>query len=120
MRFVTISAMLLAATALSIGCNQNKKVEMAPTGAPVQTVSDETTIKEPLPPPPTVTPPPSTTPPVAGKGAKTYTVQEGDKGFFAISRRVYGSNAKAKAIAAANPGIDPTKLKVGQVINLPE
>jgi LysM repeat protein len=56
--------------------------------------------------------------PVEGAGG-TYTVQKGDT-FYGISRKLFGDNSKAKEIQAMNPGLDPTKLKVGQVINVPE
>jgi nucleoid-associated protein YgaU len=49
----------------------------------------------------------------------TYTVQKGDT-IYGIARKVFGSDARAKDIIAANPGIDPDRIKVGQVINLPE
>jgi nucleoid-associated protein YgaU len=52
---------------------------------------------------------------------RTYTVQPGDKGgFFAIARKVFGDEKRWKDIQAMNPGVDPTKLKVGQVIKVPE
>lgn len=51
--------------------------------------------------------------PVAGPG--TYKIQAGDT-FDAIARR-HGTTAAA--IAAANPGVDPRRLKIGSTINLP-
>lgn len=52
-------------------------------------------------------------------GGNTYTVQKGDT-IFGISRKVYGSNARARDIINANPGINPDRITVGQTINLPE
>ena len=49
----------------------------------------------------------------------TYTVKKGDT-FIKIAREVYGDPGRMKDIAAANPGVDPRKLKVGQTIVLPD
>lgn len=45
----------------------------------------------------------------------TYTIKSGDT-FFAIAQRL---GIPVSALEAANPGVNPTTLKVGQVINLP-
>jgi LysM repeat protein len=45
----------------------------------------------------------------------TYTVKSGDT-FFKIAQKY---NISVQALEAANPGVDPTKLHVGQVIHLP-
>lgn len=54
--------------------------------------------------------------PVAGSG--TYTVVKGDQGGD-IARKTLGSARRWPDIAAANPGIDATKLKIGQVLQIP-
>lgn len=107
--------MLIAATASLlgvVGCKNNKKTEVA---------------EAPPPPPPTVVEPQpvyfETTPmpapePAPMPASRTYVVQKGDT-IYAISRKLYGSNARAKDIIAANPGINPDRIKVGQVLNLP-
>ncbi len=51
------------------------------------------------------------TPPVA----RTYTIQAGDT-FFRLAQR-FGTTVAA--IQAANPGVDPNRLQIGQVINIP-
>lgn len=56
--------------------------------------------------------------PASATPGGTYTIQKGDT-FIGIARRVYGNEGKFKDIIAANPGVDPNKLQVGQVINLP-
>ncbi|MBI5723259.1 MAG: LysM peptidoglycan-binding domain-containing protein [Planctomycetes bacterium] len=62
--------------------------------------------------------PPATQP--AGQQAKrTYTVEKDDT-FYSISRKLFGSDRRAKEIQAMNPGVDPTKLKIGQTINVPQ
>ena len=58
--------------------------------------------------------PPATTPTTA----KTYAIQSGDT-FSSIAVDLYGNEARWVDIAQANPLVDPTKLKVGQVIRLP-
>ena len=48
----------------------------------------------------------------------TYTVQKGDT-LFGIARNRYGSGAEWERIAAANPGVNATSLKVGQKLKMP-
>jgi len=52
------------------------------------------------------------------KAKEPYVVQSGDT-LTGIAKRVYGDPNKVKAIVAANPGLDPNKIKVGQKIILP-
>ena len=47
-----------------------------------------------------------------------YTIKKGDT-FIKIAREVYGNAGRMKDIQAANPGLDPGKLRVGQTIVLP-
>ena len=54
----------------------------------------------------------------AGQPGGTWTVQKGDT-LQSISKRVYGTTKKWKAIVKANPDINPDKIKVGQKLNLP-
>ena len=62
--------------------------------------------------------PPETGP--APAGTRLYTVQMGDKGgFYAIARKLYGDPRRWKEIEALNPGVDTTKLKIGQKIRVP-
>lgn len=60
--------------------------------------------------------------PDAGPGLATaggtYTIQRGDT-LFSIARRVYGNGSRWRDIVAANPGLVPEKLRVGQTIVLP-
>ena len=55
------------------------------------------------------------TPAVAGS---SYTVQKGDT-LYKIAREKLGDPKQWKAIAAANPGLNPNSLKTGQKITLP-
>ena len=93
----------------------------APTYAPL--VSDplpgSSATPEILPASNTFDPAPVTTLPVAdGSGSRSHTVQKGDT-LWSISRQFYGSGARWKDIASANPGINPKRLKIGQSIVIP-
>jgi 5'-nucleotidase / UDP-sugar diphosphatase len=57
------------------------------------------------------TPAPATT-------SGTYTVQKGDT-LWNIAKAHYGDAKRWHDIANANPGVDPNKLKIGQVLTLP-
>ena len=67
----------------------------------------------------TKTPAPSTGPKSKTKAGKgNYTVQRGDT-LFHIAQVHYGDGKKWKQIVAANPGVTPSSLKVGQKLVLP-
>ncbi len=51
--------------------------------------------------------------------ATTYRVASGDS-LYTISQKIYGSPKHISALQAANPGLDPKRLKVGQTIKLPD
>lgn len=55
----------------------------------------------------------------AVSAAGSYTIRPGDT-FSSIASDKYGDEKKWTAIAQANPLVDPAKLKVGQVIRLPD
>ena len=50
--------------------------------------------------------------------AHTYTVRSGDT-LQRIASRLYGDAQRWRDIAEANPGLDPRRLRVGQMIKLP-
>ncbi len=54
----------------------------------------------------------------AGEMGGTYKVKKGDT-LFGIARTHYGDGKQWTKIAAANPGLSPQSLKVGQTINVP-
>lgn len=56
--------------------------------------------------------------PAAPASPKTYTVKKGDT-LFSIAKNHLGSGRDWQKIAAANPGLTPTKLKAGQQIAMP-
>lgn len=65
----------------------------------------------------TVTPDPIAPAPVANAGG-TYTVKKGDT-LYGIARQKYGDGKQWKKIAAANPGVTASNLKVGQTLVIP-
>ena len=68
------------------------------------------------------TPAMSVTPSVIGStgGDKsTHTVRHGET-LFSIAKVSYGDGKQWKKIVAANPGVSPSKLKVGQVLVIPQ
>jgi nucleoid-associated protein YgaU len=56
--------------------------------------------------------------PASTPGSVTYTVRSGDT-LSTIAGDFYRDTRKWTVIASANPGLDPSKLKVGQVIKIP-
>lgn len=54
----------------------------------------------------------------AASGARTHVVKAGDT-FSTISAAAYGTSKHYARIELANPGVDPTRLKLGQTITLP-
>jgi LysM repeat protein len=81
-------------------------VATAPTTPPPETVAPPVT-----PPPPA----PVTEPPRTLGAAREHTVVRGD--YYAALATKYG--VSIKAIAAANPGVNPTRLQIGQKLNIP-
>jgi len=65
-----------------------------------------------------ITPVVSTTPSVKTIGEKKHTVRRGET-LFSIAKASLGDGKKWKEIVAANPGVSPSKLKVGQVLLIP-
>ena len=56
--------------------------------------------------------------PAPVRSGTKYKVKKGDS-LWSIAQARYGSGAKWKNIAAANPGMNPDKIQAGQTINLP-
>lgn len=50
---------------------------------------------------------------------RKYTIKSGDS-FYTIASDVYGNSHYYPHLLRANPGIDPGRLKVGMVVNLPD
>lgn len=58
------------------------------------------------------------TPAATGGAPGTYTIARGDT-LGEIATRLYGDATRWRVIARANPGLDPNRLLIGQVIKLP-
>jgi len=56
--------------------------------------------------------------PASASGARTHTVRAGET-LSSIAKTVYGESRQYKAILAANPGLNPSKMRPGTVIQLP-
>jgi nucleoid-associated protein YgaU len=124
MRYAVAITLLLSV--VTAGCKQQPKgpqtTAVEPPVAPMETLAPMPAAPETTPlPPVAATPKPAETSatPTPLVPPRTYTVQKGDT-IYGIARKIFGSDARAKDIIAANPGIDPDHIKVGQVINLPE
>ncbi|MEM6749228.1 MAG: LysM peptidoglycan-binding domain-containing protein [Planctomycetota bacterium] len=66
----------------------------------------------------TPTPAPRVAPARPAGPVKTYSIRPDDN-FWKIAEAEYGDDRHWRAIAQANPGVDPTRLRVGQEIRLP-
>ena len=55
----------------------------------------------------------------APEPGRFYVVKKGDT-LWKIATKVYGNGQRHRDILAANPGLQPTKMKVGQKLVLPE
>ncbi|MFA6133205.1 MAG: LysM peptidoglycan-binding domain-containing protein [Phycisphaerae bacterium] len=131
MRYVTTILILVAVAA--IGCNNQKKApETTTVMEPPAPAPETATSIPPAAPLPVAEPVPAAprgletlsddAPASPSAAAGTYVVQPGDT-FFKIARKLYGEHnvgKRAREIQAANPGLDPRKIKPGQVINVPE
>ena len=85
----------------------------APTAAPPTQAPAPAATNTPAPPPPTEAPAAPTATPA--QGATTYTVQAGDIPVTIAQK--FGITVEA--LLAANPGLDPRNMHVGDVINIP-
>jgi LysM repeat protein len=104
------------------GCGQSK--EPAPPAETVASNEPPAFVDTTNTPTPTTTPPAAVTapavvetppPPAAPAGVTDYTIVKGDI-LANIAKKFHVS---VKAITEANPGIEPTKLKIGQKIHIP-
>ncbi len=57
-------------------------------------------------------------PPPVSYSANSYVVQKGDT-LWSIAKRVYNDGRRWRDIQSANPGVQPSRLRVGQQILLP-
>lgn len=111
-----------------VGCNK-KSSSSIPSNSNVTEVTPPPTYYQPAPQPYQPQPvqpvvydsaPPAmqanTPAPVAAGGS--YTIKKGDT-LYSIAKSRYGNGNQYTKIVSANPGLDPTKLRVGQTITIP-
>lgn len=114
-------AMALMASVGVVGCNNKNSAGIpksesvadvsAPAPAPVSTYQPA--------PQPVAQPVVYDTPQTSGAmGGGAYTVKKGDT-LYSIARSRYGDGKQWTKITAANPGLQPQSLKVGQTITIP-
>lgn len=102
---MTVTAILCALVLVVFGC----RPETEPTPVP----QTPTAVQPPTPIPPTPIPP---TPTPAGP--ISHTISEGDT-LARLAVEFLGDASRWPEIAAANPGMDPNKVHVGQEIFIP-
>ena len=56
--------------------------------------------------------------PETSNGVRTYTIAQGDT-LSGLAKRLFGSDKRVDDIKGLNPSVDPTRLRIGQVIKLP-
>ena len=122
MRYL-LTLMLLTALVLPACNNQNEPPQTTALEPPTMALENLQPIEEPeaapmAPPAVEPVPPVALDAAPAVSGEKTYVIQKGDT-YFGIARRLYGDERRWRDIQAMNPGLDPTKLRIGQVIQLP-
>ncbi len=91
-------------------------IDPLPTTQPSSLFASNQYVSDPAP-----TPSPAALPPVAVSApmARTHRVAAGESP-YSIAESVYGSPRYYKRILAANPGLDPRHLKIGQILVIPE
>lgn len=101
----------------------NSGVGTKPSASPATSPAAAPSALPPLPAPakPATTPAPISTTASTPKSTKadTYTVKEGDS-IVSIWRSISGSERGWEKLLAANPGVDPSRLKIGQVLKVPD
>ncbi len=120
---LAIHVVLLGALLIQ-GCRPEAPAPKSDLPPPPTNITDNLPVPPPTnlppPPPPPYNVAPITAPTNAGDlvptGPTEYVIQKGDT--FAILAKKYG--VSVKAIQQANPGVDPTRLKIGQKITIPQ
>jgi 5'-nucleotidase len=87
--------------------------DITPTPEPVATTPQPVHTQQPV-----ISDSMETTGAYGALGAGPYVVKKGDT-LYSIAKSRFGEGKQWQRIAAANPGLEPSKLKVGQTITLP-
>ena len=120
----TLPLIALVAMAALVGCKNNKKSPQTnPAVTHITPVASSPSYTAPVYTPaktytPSYTPAPAPVAPTVAASGTTYTIRKGDT-LYSIARTHYGNGKDWQRIASANPGLDPTKLRVGQSIVIP-
>jgi LysM repeat protein len=117
--FVVLSIHLVGLMALLMqGCRKPNEPQAAPEAAPPPSMQEPTNPPAETSMPPTEVMPPATpepVPPPAPPTTQEYVVSKGDT-LSGIAKKF---SVSIKAIEEANPGIQPTKLQIGQKLMIP-
>jgi LysM repeat protein len=119
--FCVVAINVLGLTALLMQGCKREQTEAENTPPPVDTNAPsvvDTNLPSAVETNPPVTPPPMVAPapaPAPESAATEYVVVKGDS-FSKIAKKF---GVTVKAVEAANPGVEPTKLKVGQKLSIP-
>ncbi len=110
---IAAGANLVAGCLLLQGCGMFGKKTAEQPATTVPEVKNESTVVEPTPVPSAPVETPIELPTV--QSSTPYTIQRGDT----VSAIAYRFGLRWQDVVAVNPGIEPTKLRVGQTIQLP-
>ena len=107
-------AFLLAGALLVAACGGGTTTTPAPSPSPTSAPTD-LYAQSPAPSEMASTAPEASTAPTTPAGSSTYKVKAGDT-MWAISQKL---GVSLSALKAANPKIDPTKMKIGEILSIP-
>ena len=124
-----LRSLVVAGIAVLLGCENQQTHQELVEATPYEPVLDagpmpqgtaavDPTLGYYSPPPAPAPAPVQYEPPPVSYTANTYVVQKGDT-LWSIAKRTYNDGRRWQDIQAANPGISPTRLRVGQEIMLP-
>jgi 5'-nucleotidase/UDP-sugar diphosphatase len=108
-----LTVVAIVCMGMAVGCQKKAKPELAAVPPPVEPVQVQTYQAEPV-----QFEPVAPEPVYAPVAQATYTIQKNDT-LWKVAEQHYGSGQRWTDIAAANPGVNPKKLSVGQTITLP-
>ncbi len=113
------TVLVIVCLGAAIGCQRKAKPELAAVPPPVEPVQVQDYPSESVQFEPVGQAPQQVVAPIAAPVTQaTYTIQKNDT-LWKIAERHYGNGQRWTDIAAANPGVNPKKLAVGQTITLP-